>query len=296
MNPVAGKTMTLVDSDFTVGTSDRATSGSRYNFTPGGVSPNALKVNIVRNASNVNGTIPLLLPSTLARADFDFTKFSVSTRVEVDVAFVVDRSGSMAYASNEPAVYPPVPAAAPAGWFFGDPAPTPSRWRDLAFAANFFLTEMETSVLYENCSLVTYGENASIDVGLTGTYTGIRSGIDRYTNAFPSGRTNIGDGLFQGLSSLAGSGARNYASKVIVLMTDGIRTPGLGPDPVSIATMAADQGVVVFTVTFAAEADQAGMQAVAAAGNGKHFHASDAATLATVLQTIVRMLPTILTQ
>ena len=52
----------------------------------------------------------------------------------------------------------------------------------------------------------------------------------------------------------------------------------------------------MFTVTFSTEADQTGMKAVAAAGSGQHFHANNAASLASVLQTIVRILPTVITE
>ncbi|MFO1001406.1 MAG: vWA domain-containing protein [Planctomycetaceae bacterium] len=296
MNLVAGKAMTLVDSDFTLGTSTRSSTLNRYSFTAGGSQPNALKVRIQRTASSTNGAIPYLLPGILGPAGYEVSRTSVSTRVEVDLAFVVDRSGSMAYASNEKAVYPPLPKAAPAGWFFGNPAPNPSRWRDLAYAANYFITEMENSVLSEKVALVTYGDGASTDRAMTYDYATIRSGISYYTNSFPSGQTNIGDGLSAGVNALASSGARNYASKVIILMTDGIRTPGLGADPVSVASKAASQGIIVFTVTFSAEADQSGMKAVAAAGSGQHFHADNAASLASVLQTIVRILPTVITE
>jgi Mg-chelatase subunit ChlD len=296
MNLVAGKAMTLLDSDFTMGTSIRSSTLNRYSFTPGGTQPNALKVRIQRTASSTNGAIPLLLPGIVGSTGYEVSRTSVSTRVEVDLAFVVDRSGSMAYASDEKAVYPPIPKAAPTGWFFGNAAPTPSRWRDLASAANFFITEMEGSVLDEKVALVTYGDGASTDRTMTSDYNSIRSGITFYTSSFPSGKTNIGDGLSAGVTALSGTGARNYASKVIILMTDGIRTPGLGANPVTVATSAASKGIIIFTVTFSTEADQTGMKAVAVAGSGQHFHADSAASLATVLQNIVRILPTVITE
>jgi Mg-chelatase subunit ChlD len=155
---------------------------------------------------------------------------------------------------------------------------------------------MEASVLDEKISLVTYGDTASTDRVMTSDYNSIRSGITFYTSNFPSGKTNIGDGLSRGVTALSGSGARTYASKVIVLMTDGIRTPGLGADPVTVATSAASKGIIIFTVTFSTEADQTGMKAVAVAGSGQHFHADTAASLATVLQNIVRILPTVITE
>ena len=73
----------------------------------------------------------------------------------IEVALVLDRSGSMAYADNEPAVYPPIPAAAPYDWDFGDPAPNLARWRNAVVSVEAFLTELNKSSLNERVSLVT---------------------------------------------------------------------------------------------------------------------------------------------
>ncbi|MCA9062587.1 MAG: VWA domain-containing protein [Planctomycetaceae bacterium] len=295
-NPVAGKAMVISNADFTVGTSTRSGSTGRYNFSAGGANPNALKVSIRRTSSNTNGEVPFLLPGILGSSGYQVTKTAVSTRVEVDLAFVVDRSGSMAYAANEKAVYPPLPKAAPVGWFFGDRAPNPSRWRDLVEATDTFINEMNKSVLSESVALVTYGDSMSTECNPTTNYSQIAAGIDKYTRSFPSGRTNIGAGLSGGVNVLGGSKGRPFASKVIVLMTDGIRTPGLGPNPVNVASAAASNGIITFTITFSKEADQVEMKKVAAAGNGQHFHADDASSLKLVLQQIVRILPTVLTE
>ncbi|MCA9059362.1 MAG: VWA domain-containing protein [Planctomycetaceae bacterium] len=296
LNPVAGKPMTISNSDFVVGTSARSGSTGRYNFTAGGSNPNALRVSIRNLSSNANGEIKFLLPGILGPSGYEVSKTAVSTRVEVDLAFVVDRSGSMAYASNEKAVYPPIPKAAPAGWFFDDPAPNPSRWRDLVSATDTFIAEMNKSVLSEYVALVTYGDKANVECNPTSNYSQIRNGIDKYTKSFPSGKTNIGAGLNQAVNVLGGASGRPFASKVIVLMTDGIRTPGLGPNPVSVASAAAKDGIITFTITFSNEADQTEMKKVAAAGNGQHFHAVDAASLKAVLQNIIRILPTVITE
>lgn len=293
-NLIAGSKVSIADSEFTLGTSTRSSSSARYTFTPGGSTPNALKVTISKLSSGKNGAVPFIMPGFLGKSSYEVTRSAVSTRVEVDIAFVVDRSGSMAYAADEKAIYPPLPKAAPKNWFFGQPAPTPSRWRDLASAANTFIDEMDKSVLSEYVSLVTYGDSASTEKSMTSSYSDIRNGLAKYTNAFPSGNTNIGDGLSKGINSLTSSSSRPYASKVVILMTDGIRNTG--PDPVPIAQSAASDGVIIFTITFAQEADQTAMQKVAAAGNGQHFHASSAAALGSVLQTIIRILPTVLTE
>ena len=254
-----------------------------------------MRVSIKRLNSSVNGGIDFLLPRTFEQSGFEFEKSSVSTRVDVDIAFVVDRSGSMIYASNEVATgFPP---KSDPSWKEGDPAPPNSRWLDLAAGANAFIQEMEISALDEFVSLVTYATDATLERETSNVYSRVNDGIRRYTNSFPTGTTNIGGGLQVGLSSLGSASARPSASKVIILMTDGkLNAPSGAAHPLDVAKSASEQGVVVFTVTFADEADQALMRNVAKVGGGQHFHAANGASLRAVLLDILRMLPTVLTE
>lgn len=293
-NPIGGKTLQLRSSDFITGISTRQSSADRFNFQPSTNNPNALKVVIERKSSNINGGISHLFPNVFGKSSFEISSEAVSTRVDVDIAFVVDRSGSMAFAADEASTSSKLPVNAPPGWFFGDSAPPQSRWLDLEKAAQTFLSELSKSPVDEHVSLVTYGTSSSIDRPMSGNYNNIKSGLAFYTNSFPQGKTNIGDGLSAGALSL--TSGRQFASKVIVLMTDGRRTPGLGQNPVTVAENLAKQGIITFTVTFSDEAGQAEMQSVANKGMGKHFHAVDASSLSTVFETIARTIPTVLTQ
>lgn len=293
-NLIGGKVLQLRNSDFITGISTRETSADRFNFKPSTNNPNALKVVIERKSSSINGGISHLFPNVFGKSSFEISSEAVSTRVDVDIAFVVDRSGSMAFSADEKSTSSQLPANAPSGWFFGDPAPPKSRWLDLEKAAQTFLTELNNSPVNEHVSLVTYGTSSSIDRPMKGDYGAIRSGLAFYTNSFPSGKTNIGDGLSAGALSL--ESGRQFASKVIVLMTDGRRTPDLGQNPETVAENLANQGIIVFTVTFSDEAGQAEMQSVATKGMGKHFHAVDASSLSSVFETIARTIPTVLTQ
>lgn len=295
LNTIAGKAISISDSDFVLGRSSRVSSTGRYQFTPGGSNPNAMRVRIKRTNSSSNGGVGFLLPRTFDAEEFEFEKSAVSTRVDVDISFVVDRSGSMIYAANEKATGFP-PNANPS-WKVNDAAPPKSRWRDLAEATNHFITEIEDSALDERVSLVTYGDNAALDRAMTDIYSSIQSGVAKYTNSFPTGATNIGAGLEMGINSLGGGGARTSASKIVILMTDGkLNAPAGAPNPVTVAKKAAEKGILIFTVTFADEADQALMQSVATAGGGQHFHASTGTNLTAILKTIVRILPTVLTE
>jgi Ca-activated chloride channel homolog len=295
LNTIAGKEIFIADSDFVLGRSSRSSISGRYQFSPGGSSPNAVRVRIKRTSLSGNGSVDFLLPKTFDAREFEFERSAVSTRVDVDIAFVVDRSGSMIYAANEKATgFPPL---ADPSWRVGEPAPPKSRWRDLGEATNQFIEEIEDSALDERVSLVTYGDNATLDRTMTNNYSSIQSGVARYTNNYPTGATNIGAGLEFGVESLGRTGARDSASKVVILMTDGrLNAPAGAPNPVNVAKKANEKGVLVFTVTFADEADQALMRSVATAGGGHHFHASTGSNLTAILKTIVRILPTVLTE
>jgi Ca-activated chloride channel family protein len=293
LNPVAGKALELKDSAFVLGASTRTKATERFKFQPNTTPANALRITVTRNADN-GGAVDHIFANILEERSFTLTRSSISTRVEVDIAFVVDRSGSMAYAADQVANLKYLPKSAPPTWKFGQPAPTASRWRDLEKAAQTFLDNLKTSAVDEQVSLVTYGNSASIDRNMTADYNTISSGMSFYTNSYPTGATNIGDGIVKAASAL--KSGRPFASKVIVLMTDGIATPGLGPDAASEAKKLAEQGVITFTVTFAAEAGQAAMKKVASNGMGLHFHADNAAVLSQVFEKIARTIPTVLTK
>ena len=78
-----------------------------------------------------------------------------------------------------------------------------------------------------------------------------------------------------------------------MVLTDGIHNTG-NITPVEAAQTAANYGVTVHTITFGNNADQTTMAAVAAAGNGRHWHAPNNTQLTTVFNEIANNSPTIL--
>jgi Ca-activated chloride channel homolog len=77
-------------------------------------------------------------------------------------------------------------------------------------------------------------------------------------------------------------------------MTDGIHNTGT--HPIDAAYYAASQGITIFTVTFANEADVWLMQQVAQVAGGKHYHANSPSDLVTAFREIAKGLPTVLTK
>jgi Ca-activated chloride channel family protein len=293
-NPIGGKTLVLEDTDFVFGEATRASAQSRYVFKKGGANPNAVELDVRRVASSSGGGLSMLVPFAGFSNDVDAVFSSRTNQTEADIAVVIDRSGSMAYASNEKAVYPPLPKNAPADWWFGNAAPTPSRWRDLTSSVSLFLDEMNKTPMKETVSLVTYSDASGVDVGLTTDYKKINDGLKKYTDAFTGGSTNIAGGLASGQAVLTGKDARVFTSKILVLMTDGIDTTK--SDLVKAAKDVADKKIMIFTVTFSDEADQSTMKKVAEIGMGKHYHATTASDLQKIFLEISREIPVLITK
>jgi hypothetical protein len=293
LNTIGGKQLTLENNDFVFGQARRDALTTRYSFTPGGERPNAVEVTAKRTRNSRNGPINVLIPNPFEVNGVDSTQTARSNQTEVDIAIVLDRSGSMAFAADELSSATR-PRAAPPGWDFNGPAPNPSRWRDAVSAVGEFLVELDRTAVSEIVSLSTYNHDVSVDQELTSNYASIQSGLQTYTNHFVEGDTNIGGGIFAGLKTFASTRNRPYASRVMILLTDGIDT--MGSNPVFAAEEAAKQKVMVFTITFSSEADQTTMKLVAEKGLGKHYHATSGARLTGVFQDIAKQLPIILSK
>jgi len=295
-NRVNGRTLVLRPSDFELGTSTRNNLHQRYQYTPGGAHPNSLHLRTELSTNSPTGPVRFFLPGFLGLNSANITMEARSTQVELDIALVIDRSGSMAFRAEQVAALPPGWTNGhplPPGFEFGHPAPDPSRWRDTVAGVQVFLNELDRTAQLEHVALVTYSDGATVDRAPTANYADVMSSLNVYTNRFRSGRTNIGGGLRAAGNALIHANARPWAIKVIVLMTDGIENTG--PNSVNEARRLAADGIMIFTVTFALEANQARMRQVAGAGGGQHYHATDAASLSNVFRDIARKMPTLVT-
>ncbi|MBB3207120.1 Flp pilus assembly protein TadG [Rhodopirellula rubra] len=296
-NPVSGKTIPIVASDLEFGSSLRTSMSTGYDFTPvsGEEEGNAVRLttNNLRNA-----TTPIfspVFPTMGVDLQIRPHRTAVSTQSTMDVALVLDRSGSMAFASDEVADPYTTPAAAPADWWFGDPAPPNSRWLDVIASVQSFKNYLEASPQKEKLSVSTYSDTTSTEQILTFDYQHILDGLGQHTGQFNGGGTAIGKGLQEGLAAITdASVARPYAVKVMILLTDGIHNTGTSPESVSWSLKNA--GVTLFTITFSNEAGQNRMKNLAENCGGLHFHAVDATQLTTAFEDIARRLPSLMTQ
>lgn len=286
-NPYVNQSITISGTDVVFGRSTRSDENQRYKFSAD------RRTNAVSMRSFGQDEVPLLFPTMGVPIKFRPIKQAISTQLELDVAIVLDRSGSMAYSHNESS-YNPVPASAPPGWEMGDVIPEHARWLDTVAAVNGFLDIMTSSSHDERVSLSTYNEMSTTDVKLTNEYGAIREAMHAHSLQFKGGATNIGAGILEGGLALSDKKlARPWATRIMILMTDGNHNTGTLPIPAAQQT--AQEKVMIYTVTFSDEANVNDMTIVAETAGGQHYHAQDAVQLAEAFKQIARSLPTLIT-
>ena len=128
-NRIGGKILPLQASDFEFGVATRASVNQPYNFTVAATG-NSVRLTTRSLSTGVGGDIAPLFPLFGSVIQFRPNRTSTCTQLDLDIAIIMDRSGSMAYSSSEISAYPPKPINAPSGWTFGNPVPPNARWLD----------------------------------------------------------------------------------------------------------------------------------------------------------------------
>jgi Flp pilus assembly protein TadG len=294
LNRVAGDALILRNGQIDVGRGTQATENARFTFINGGSQLNAVRVTGLRTNSSAAGPVGLLLGRVLGVTEFEPRHVATSTQLDREICLVVDRSGSMMWdlAGNDipaPPCSPPQPA---------------SRWTALNAAVAGFIAELDETPQQEQCALVSYSSSgsgcgltfstSSIDAPLSFDFQPIRSEMARMTSRPVQGNTAISAGIDNGVRVLTSRESRRYAVKTMVVMTDGLHNSGR--EPILSARDAVRANITINTVTFGDNADQRRMQDVAAATEGKHYHAPDAAALEQIFREIASTLPVMLTE
>jgi len=310
LHRVGGRPVVLDDSDILIGTSTGNSNGT-YSFVQNS-STSSVVTNSVRINSNLSkmaggGIATVLLPQMMGASTFTSEQSAVSTRIDMDVCLVVDRSGSMAWSLGSTAFAYPGNLAdkSPIQNYFQLPHATLSRWASLTSSVNIFANVLNEAPIKTRVSLASYSSNftfgiwtsvvASIDQTLTTDYTTLKTKLNDLAKQPLIGNTNIAAGLREGVNALTDPTLTRITScKSIILLTDGIVSQG--DDPVALATTAREMNIRIHTIAFSAQADVALMQRVAQAGGGQCYVAPDAASLETAFRTIAATLPNMLTE
>ncbi len=261
MNTVAGRPLNLRPDQVDFGSSIEQPDGLiafQLNSTP----TNTVRVTGTRTADSIDGPVGLLFAPIFGLTQFEPRQVATATRLDRDIALVLDVSGSMA---------------------------EDNRFGGLANALRLFLEELENSPQRELVSLTVYSTTARKKVALTDDLDAI---INSFRSERPDGFTAIGEGLQLGINSVKNDRlARQFAEKTVVCMTDGFHNRGVSPDVVASRTT----GVTIHTVTLGPTTNEALMQRVAnSTPKGIHLHATDNAQLAAVFKEIARQLSVLL--
>lgn len=309
LHRIGGKAAILSDSDIKIGTSVPQPNGT-FVFTET-VASSSVVTNAVRVTSSLDrlpGGVPLIvMPQMMGRNTYSAEQSASSTRIEMDVCLVVDRSGSMSWSLGPTAFgYPgELAGKSPIQNYFELPHATLSRWAALRSAINVFVTVLNEAPIKSRVALASYSSNftfgvwsstvASIDQPLTTNYTTMDTRLNAIATQPLIGNTNIAAGLREGVNALTDpTRSKITSSKSIVLLTDGLLTQG--DDPVALATVAREMNIRIHTIAFSAQADVALMRRVAQAGGGQCYVAPDAASLTAAFRTIAATLPNMLTE
>ena len=261
-NTVAGEGLILDPNEIRFGASIQNNSGA-FEFSEGATPVNSVRVTGERTADSPSGSVGLFFAPILGRKDFEPVQTATATRLDRDIALVLDVSGSMSING---------------------------RFGALQNALDVFLAELELTSQKENLSLTVYNELPRKIQDMTTDFDLIRNG---FASESPGGFTGIGRGLEFGLDSvLNDTNSREFSLKSVIVMTDGNQNRGISPE--IVAQQAGPDGIVVHTITFSPGANQALMEQVANVGGGIHLHAETNDELVDAFQTIARQLQVLL--
>ena len=261
-NTVAGREFTLTAADIEIGTHAIQSDGS-FQFVPGGVPSNAIRVLASKKEDSPSGSVPLFFGPLLGQSTFQPEQSATACQLDRDISLVLDVSGSMR---------------------------APGRLTGLKNAVSVFLGELNASENEELVSLNMYSTDSTKLIPLTSELTSIGDTVSRFKAA---GMTAVGLGLRDGIDSVLNDPeARPFAAKTVILMTDGNHNTGVSPTVVANEASAA--GVVVHTITFSRGANQQLMQEVAQKTGGIHIHANNNQQLIDAFKTIALQLPVVL--
>jgi len=162
---------------------------------------------------------------------------------------------------------------------------------DAKIAANAFIDVIDPT--YDQVGLVSYSTNATLAHELTDDFEAVKTKVD---DMVADGYTNIGGAIYEATGELVSDGARPGATKVMLLLSDGIANvydhtpcavtgcPQADAYALAAADAAADEDVTIFSISLGEGADQELMQDIAS--EGFYAHAPSSAYLQVLFESI----------
>ncbi len=287
-NPVAGQVLTIGYEDLAFSVAIRTQEGQGYQFAAGS-DPNSVHFRSGFFERAKEG-LPMLFPTLGVPIAFRPIKEASATQAELDIAIVLDCSSSMLaslYENSPPEGLLELPLLTP--------VPLNARWRLARSGINEVLNEFSESPQHELVSITAFNTAVLFNLALSDFYLPIREFLAFQEFVYLGGLSDLSGGLNKALDHHSDKlQARPWASRVILLISDG--KGNLGTNPFNVAKAAAASNVMLYTISIAEEANQTSLEQLAASANGKHFHAKTADDFRTIAQSITRRLPILITK
>jgi hypothetical protein len=141
----------------------------------------------------------------------------------------------------------------------------------------------------ERAATVRFSHSADLMGGhhLTSNYTQVKADIDSWPPPF--GGTDMASGLITATIELMDYGHHDYI-KVEILLTDGLNVGGNDLETIEVATAAAAEGIIIFTIGLGPDADEALLQRIARISGGTYYYAPTPDALEDIYLAIYRSL------
>lgn len=278
LNPVFGNELQIGDDHMRFGVATRFELEGDYTFSDSDTAnPNSVMLRLEELGEH---GIRLPFGNFSEVNEFRPMKESLVAQVELDLAIVLDCSSSMAW---------PIDAASmPERKNNTATALVPTaRWVAAYAAVSELLTAFEQSAQRESVALCTFNSRANTESPLTQDYDSIRKSLAQHLGSFSGGTSNIGLGMAQGMAELSGNQARPWASRAILLVTDGLGNEG--KNPMELAQLASNEFIVIHTLTVSNEGNYTLMSSVSDATDGDVLLLGS--TLSDSFQDIITRLP-----
>lgn len=309
-NFVGGKPLTITADHVAFGQSQLQADGS-WKFVAGVEPYRAVQVQVDMSEGTAPGPVDLFFGRVFGRRTFSPQCTAVASHLDQELCLVIDRSHSMCFDLTGVDFHYPSPIGTNMTAGIKSAPVSNSRWKALEDAISEFFQVTKKSSIAPRIALVTWASDitassyeaqltgqtspaVAVDVPLGTNHTAIEAAIKARGTKVMLGATNMSAGIDKGREILTAPTVRPLASKIMVLMTDGLWNQGR--NPIDAANDAKKAGIVIHTITFLPGADQATMKQIAAITGGQHYLAVNKQALREVFREIALTLPIALTE
>ena len=289
-NMVAGRTIdsSLLQIDFFA--KNRFEEDTRYEFASNR-KPNAVRVS---SRSDVQG-LGTIFPTFGVPIKVQALKSAVCTQLELDLAIVLDCSGSMvlptSVASNaeDPLLT--------SNWIPSQPVPADARWKIAGQSVLSLLDLFDESIYDERVALLTARDKALTEAKLANEYSGVRSAVIQTDQVYIGGGSNLSEAIVYAAGALSDKKlARPWASRMILVISDGHHNSNDGGSVISATQIAVRENIIVSALSVSDDANSALMMQLAEVGSGAYIHATSSSDLQAEFEEVIKSIPTLITE